>query len=133
MKTDASYKIYDCVKEEYVEQIIQYPKKEKITVYKTNDEGYLVTPEELKSSTYRIEEVLAPDGFVRQGFEMSLYDGDEILSPLSITTQGEYKENKKDVIEITVSSNTAHQIDPDTGAIIVEVNSLMMNRLEALL
>lgn len=121
LKAGASYKIYDCVKEEYVEQIIQYPKKEKITVFKTNDEGYLVTPEELKSSTYRIEEVLAPDGFVRQGFEMSLYSGDEILPPLSITTEGEYKENKKGAIEITVSSNTAHQIDPDTGAIIVEV------------
>lgn len=121
LKAGASYKIFDCEKEEYVEQIIQYPKKEKINVFTTNDEGYLVTPEKLKCSTYRIEEAAAPEGFVRQGNEMSLNDGEEILPDLEITTLGEYKENPQKTIEITVSSNTAHQIDPDTGAVIVEV------------
>lgn len=121
LKAGASYKIYDCVKKEYVEQIIQYPKKEKVSIFKTNEEGYLVTPEELKCSTYRIEEVQAPDGFVRQGNEMSLYKGDEIVPALSITKDGKYQSNPKSEIEITVSQNTAHQIDPDTGAVIVEV------------
>ena len=82
---------------------------------------YLVTPEELKCSTYRIEEVKAPEGFVRQGSEESLYDGTTIISPLEQTTKGTYKENPQSGIVITVSSNTAHQIDPDTGAAIVEV------------
>ena len=38
--------------------------------------------QELKCSTYRIEEVKAPEGFVRQGSEESLYDGTTIISPL---------------------------------------------------
>ena len=63
----------------------------------------------------------APEGFVRQGHEESLYDGEKILSPLEQTAKGTYKENPQSAIEITVSSNTAHQIDPDTGAAIVEV------------
>lgn len=121
MKAGAAYKIYDCEKEAYVEQVIQYPKKEKISVFKTNEEGYLVTLEELKASTYRIEEVQAPGGFVRQGYEMSLTDGEELISGLCITEKGIYKENPKNTIEITVTDDTAHQIDPDTGAVIVEV------------
>lgn len=121
LKAGASYKIFDCEKEEYVEQVIQYPKKEKISVFTTNDEGCLVTPEKLKCSTYRIEETAAPEGFVRQGNEMSLYDGENLLSAAEITTAGEYKENPQKSIEITISSDTAHQIDPDTGAVIVGV------------
>ena len=51
MKAGASYKIFDMEKEEYVEQTVFYPKKETISIFKTNEEGYLVTPEELKCST----------------------------------------------------------------------------------
>ena len=121
LKAGASYKIYDVTNKKYVEQVVQYPKKEKISVFETNEEGYLITPQELKCSTYRIEEVKAPEGFVRQGSEESLYDGTTIISPLEQTTKGTYKENPQSGIVITVSSNTAHQIDPDTGAAIVEV------------
>ena len=121
LKAGASYKIYDVTNKRYIEQVVQYPKKEKISVFQTNEEGYLITPQELKCSTYRIEEVKAPEGFVRQGHEESLYDGEKILSPLEQTAKGTYKENPQSAIEITVSSNTAHQIDPDTGAAIVEV------------
>ena len=121
LKAGASYKIYDVTNKKYVEQVVQYPKKEKISVFETNEEGYLITPQELKCSTYRIEEVKAPEGFVRQGNEESLYDGTTIISPLEQTTKGTYKENPQSGIVITVSSNTAHQIDPDTGAAIVEV------------
>ena len=121
LKAGASYKIFDMEKEEYVEQTVFYPKKETISVFKTNEESYLVTPEELKCSTYRIEEVKAPEGFVRQGHEMSLYEGETVISPLEVTGKGSYKENPKKGIVIIVSSDTAHQIDPDTGAVIVEV------------
>lgn len=95
MKAGASYKIFDMEKEEYVEQTVFYPKKETISVFKTNEEGYLVTPEELKCSTYRIEEVKAPEGFVRQGYEMSLYEGETVISPLEVTGKGTCKENSK--------------------------------------
>ena len=120
LKAGAAYKIYDCEKEAYVEQVIQYPKKEKLSVFKTNEEGYLVTPKALKASTYRIEETAAPDAFVRQGHEMSLY-AEEMLPALVLSSHGEYKENPKAAITITVSSDTAHQIDPDTGAVIAAV------------
>lgn len=96
-------------------------RRKKDQCIQTNEEGYLITPQELKCATYRIEEVKAPEGFVRQGSEESLYDGTTIISPLEQTTKGTYKENPQSAIEITVSSNTAHQIDPDTGAAIVEV------------
>ena len=90
LKAGASYKIYDVTNKKYVEQVVQYPKKEKISVFETNEEGYLITPQELKCSTYRIEEVKAPEGFVRQGSEESLYDGTTIISPLEQTTKGTY-------------------------------------------
>lgn len=121
LKAGASYQIFDMEKEEYVEQTVFYPKKETFRIFTTNEEGYLVTPEELKCSTYRIEEVKAPESFVRQGYEMSLYDGKDVISPLNVTGEGTYKANAKESIVIKVSSDSAHQIDPDTGAVIVEV------------
>ena len=47
--------------------------------------------------------------------------GKKVISPLEVTEKGSYKENPKEGIVIAVSSDTAHQIDPDTGAVIVEV------------
>lgn len=99
LKNSATYKIYDCEKEEYVEQVVNYPEKGKISEFSTNDEGYLVLPEELKAGHYRIEEIQAPEGFVRQGYET------EPTEP----------------IELVINADTPHQIDPDTGAYIVEV------------
>lgn len=121
LKAGASYQIYDYGKEAYIEQTVHYPKKEKIKVFSTNGEGYLITPEELKAGTYRIEEVRAPEGFVRQGKEMALHDGKNLISPLQLSKGGTYRENPQKPITITVSSHTAHQIDPDTGAVVVEV------------
>lgn len=66
----------------------------------------MVTPEELKCSTYRIEEVKAPEGFVRQGYEMSLYEGQTVISPLEVTEKAVTKKNAKEGIVITVSSDT---------------------------
>lgn len=122
LKAGTAYRIYDCKEKSYVEQVIQYPKKEKISVFTTNEDGYLVTPEELKSSTYRIEEAAAPDGFVKQGSEMSLNVDGEMSSVKGITGEGEYEKTPTAVIEAVITSNTAHQVDPDTGAAIVEVD-----------
>lgn len=122
LKAGASYQIYDCDRKAYIEQAVHYPKKEKIKAFSTNGEGYLIMPEELKSGTYRIEEVKAPEGFVRQGSEMSLHDGKDLISLLKPSKAGTYQENPQNPITITVSSHTAHQIDPDTGAVVVEVD-----------
>lgn len=99
LNNSATYKIYDCEHEEYVEQNINYPDKGKISEFSTNAEGYLILPEELKAGHYRIEEIRAPEGFVRQGYES----------------------RPTEAIELVINADTPHQIDPDTGAYIVEV------------
>ena len=68
LDNSAAYKIYDVEAEKYVEMIVRYPKKEVVSVFRTNEEGYLITPEQLKCGTYRIEEVEAPENYVRVGF-----------------------------------------------------------------
>ncbi len=54
LKNSAAYKIYDVEKEAYVSMKVRYPEVATIDTFETNEEGYLVTPEELKSGTYRI-------------------------------------------------------------------------------
>lgn len=98
LNNSATYKIWDFEKKAYVEQMVYYPEKEKISEFSTNADGYLILPEELKAGHYRIEEIQAPDGYVRQGYE----------------------EEQTKAIEIVINSDTPHQIDPDTGAYIVE-------------
>jgi len=118
---EASYKIYDCDNKEYVEQTIYYPKREKISVFATTDEGYLLTPEKLKSGTYRIEEVKAPAGFVLAGSEEVLVSAGNEISLLEINTGGVYQKQAARAIEITVGSGTVHEVDPDSGIPIVTV------------
>lgn len=115
----ASYKIYDVEAEKYVEMLVRYPKKEKVSVFKTNEEGYLITPEALKCGTYRIEEVAAPENYVQPGFENILeMDGQQI--PLNETTAGgTYQKAGKTPITITVDSDTVHQVEEETGKFIV--------------
>lgn len=121
LDNSAAYKIYDLEAEKYVEMIVRYPKKEVVSVFKTNEEGYLITPEQLKCGIYRIEEVEAPENYVQVGFENALLkDGKEI--PLNETTDGgTYQEAKKSAITITVDSNTVHQVEEETGKFIVVI------------
>lgn len=121
LKNAATYKVYDCEKKEYVEQVIQYPEKGKISEFSTNSQGFLILPQALKAGHYRIEEIKAPDSYVRQGYEQSLTDGEMVVSPLEISKTGVYKESPKEGIELVIHTDTPHQIDPDTGAYIVEV------------
>ena len=72
LNNSAYYKIFDVEKSEYVEMKVRYPKPETISVFQTNEEGYLQTPEQLKCGTYRIEEIQAPDSFVKVGEEKKL-------------------------------------------------------------
>lgn len=121
LKNSATYKVYNCEKEEYVEQVIQYPEKGKISEFSTNSQGFLVLPQALKAGHYRIEEISAPDSYVRQGYEQSLTDGEAVISPLEVTGKGVYGESPKEGIELVINTDTPHQIDPDTGAYMVEV------------
>ena len=121
LDNSAAYKIYDVEAEKYVEMIVRYPKKEVVSVFRTNEEGYLITPEQLKCGTYRIEEVEAPENYVQVGFENALLkDGKEV--PLNeVADGGTYQEAKKASITITVDSDTVHQVEEETGKFIVVI------------
>ncbi|MDE5873847.1 MAG: hypothetical protein K2H07_08045 [Lachnospiraceae bacterium] len=54
------FKVYDVNNDCYVEQEVSYPKKTRISVFETNDEGYLMLPQPLKAGEYRIEETGCP-------------------------------------------------------------------------
>ena len=121
LNNSASYKIYDVEAEKYVEMIVRYPEKETVSVFQTNEEGYLITPEQLKCGTYRIEEVQAPDSYVLAGSENSLVSEGEEIPLNQVTTEGEYQSTGKAPITITVDSNTAFQVEEETGKFIVVV------------
>lgn len=117
----ASYQIYDVNAEEYVEMPVRYPSQGKTSVFHTSEDGFLVTPGFLKSGTYRIEEVQAPEDYVQQGFEESLLsDGRNV--PLNEVTQGGgYQEESVEPILVSVDSGTAHQVEEETGVFTVLV------------
>lgn len=91
--------------------MVYYPEKEKISEFSTNADGYLILPEELKAGHYRIEEIQAPDGYVRQGYE----------------------EEQTKAIEIVINSDTPHQIDPIQALILWKSYSIMRRRQVILL
>ena len=117
----AKYKIYDVEEEKYVSMKVRYPEAKTIDVYETNEEGYLQTPEQLKMGTYRIEEVEAPQLYVQPGFENSLMDGDTNIPLNQPDTKGSYQKTPREVITITVDSNTAYEVEEGTGKYIVVV------------
>lgn len=61
LKPGYEFKVYDINNGCYVEQEISYPKKTRISVFETNNEGYLMLPEPLKAGEYRIEETGCPN------------------------------------------------------------------------
>ncbi len=125
LKNSAAYKIYDVEKEAYVSMKVRYPEVATIDTFETNEEGYLVTPEELKSGTYRIEEVKSPNLFVQPGSENALMDGETSIPLNEVTNAGTYEEAPRDSITIKVDSETAHEVEEDTGKtiIVVEVSN----------
>lgn len=92
LHSGATFKIYDMDKEEYVTQYTHYPELVKHTEFKTSDKGYLLTPEKLPAGHYRIEEIEAPEGYV-----------------------------KAEPVEITLSLDNAYEIEPETGAVIIKM------------
>lgn len=117
----AAYKIYNVDKKEYVEMQVRYPNKEKVSVFHTGEDGSLVTPELLKSGTYRIEEVEAPEDYVQQGFEDALLAGGRDVPLNEVTEDGEYQKAEAAPILITVDADTAHQMETEAGTYIVLV------------
>ena len=98
LNNSSTYKIFDVNQNKYVEMSVLYPKPGKISEFSTNDDGYLITPEELKSGTYRIEEIKAP---------------------------GDYTEPQQPVT-VEIHSGSATQVEENTGkqVVVVEVYNM---------
>ena len=87
------FKVYDMNAKKYVEQVTTYPSVKTHTSFFTDENGYLILPNNLKIGRYRIEEVTAPPGYVLN----------------------------HDAYEIDVDTNTAYQMDQTSGDAIIEV------------
>ena len=87
------FKVYDLDHQKYVEQVTTYPSVVTHKSYFTDENGYLILPNNLKIGNYRIEEVTAPYGYVLN----------------------------HNLFEIQVDSNTAYQMDQTSGDAIIEV------------
>lgn len=90
---NTEFKIYDLDNEKYVEQVTTYPTVEKHQSFFTDEQGYLILPQNLKIGNYRIEEVTAPNGYVRN----------------------------ENTYEVSVDSNTLYQIDGTSGDVVIDV------------
>ena len=89
---NAEFKIYDLDREAYVEQVTTYPTTVTHQSFFTDEQGYLVLPQNLKTGHYRIEEVQAPEGY--------------LVNP--------------EHYEITIDSGMPYQIDGASGDVIME-------------
>ena len=92
LKAGTEFRIYDLDNEKYVEQVTTYPTTTVHTSFFTDEEGYLILPQNLKLGHYRIEEVTAPYGYTLN----------------------------ENYFEIVVDSNTAYQVDSVSGDVIIE-------------
>ena len=75
----------------------------------------------MKYGTYRIEEIQAPDSFVKVGEEKKLVKDQEEIPLNEVTIGGKYEDAPRDSITITVDSNTAHEVEEETGKYIIVV------------
>ncbi len=77
LASNITFKIYDEDKQEYVCQTITYPKKEEICEYKTDENGVFITPYEIITGNYSIEEISSPNGYLINDSKLSFRLDDE--------------------------------------------------------
>lgn len=90
---NTEFKVFNLDTGEYVEQVTTYPTTVTHKSYFTDEQGYLILPQNLKIGHYRIEEVNAPFGYTLN----------------------------ENYYEVAVDSNTAYQIDSISGDAVIEV------------
>ena len=90
---NTEFKVFNLDTGKYVEQVTTYPTTVTHKSYFTDEQGYLILPQNLKIGNYRIEEVNAPFGYTLN----------------------------ENYYEVAVDSNTAYQIDSVSGDVIIEV------------
>ncbi len=90
---NTEFKLYDLDRQEYVEQVTTYPTVVTHTSYFTDEQGYLILPQNLKIGRYRIEEVQAPFGYTLN----------------------------ENYYEVDIDSDTPYQVDGVSADVIVEL------------
>lgn len=90
---NTEFKVFNLDTGKYVEQVTTYPTTVTHKSYFTDEQGYLILPQNLKIGHYRIEEVNAPSGYTLN----------------------------ENYYEVAVDSNTAYQIDSVSGDAVIEV------------
>ena len=90
---DTEFRIFNMDTDEYVELITTYPSKVVHTSFFTDEDGDLILPEALPCGNYRIEEVAAPYGYVKN----------------------------KNYVEVKIDTDTFFETDPDTYEAIITV------------
>lgn len=90
---NTEFKVFNLDTGKYVEQVTTYPTTVTHKSYFTDEQGYLILPQNLKIGNYRIEEVNAPFGYTLN----------------------------ENYYEVAVDSNTAYQIDSVSSDVIIEV------------
>ena len=90
---DTEFRIFNMDIGEYVELITTYPSKVVHTSFFTDEDGDLILPEALPCGNYRIEEVAAPYGYVKN----------------------------KNYVEVKIDTDTFYETDQDTHEAIITV------------
>ena len=93
LASNITFKIFDEDKKEYVCQTITYPKKEEICEYKTDENGVFITPYEIITGNYSLEEINSPDGYLINDSKLSFRLDDE-TELISDNEYGDYFEIK---------------------------------------
>ncbi len=75
--SNITFKIYDEDHNKYVCQTVTYPKKEEICEFKTDENGVFITPYELITGNYSLEEITSPDGYLLNDSKLSFRLDDE--------------------------------------------------------
>ena len=97
LQKNTEFKIFNLDTEKYVEQVTTYPTTVKHKSYFTDEQGYLILPQNLKIGHYRIEEVNAPYGYTLGDVIIEIaYENHPVKGELNIVKQGKVLNGYKD-------------------------------------
>ncbi len=82
LRKGAEFVVTDRRSGERIEQTTSYPEHKVHTSFFTNEEGFLILPQELPPGEYRIEEITAPEGYIRnpQPIDFEIHEGEAFLT-----------------------------------------------------
>lgn len=117
-KPGTTFKIKDLTTGEYVKQKVTYPSVVVYEEFKTDENGWLITPYPLDSGRYRIEEVKAPNGYVvdSKGVEFTIDENTELQYSDDLGIYIEIRVENQEVlgtIEIKKEGDMLSNIDKD--------------------